>query len=139
MCIAPRHQARKEKYLSVCPNLASFASLRSPCGVLLSTQAEYDPQGVTPRREASFSRIRNPKFNQKFQISLVRSVTIKSSTEQLQQSLSRQDAKAAKGNTFLYLRTWRTLRLCTRPVEYPFHRSGIFSFTALFHGASPVE
>jgi len=26
-----------------------------------------------------------------------------------------------------------------RPVEYPFHRSVIFSFTALFHGASPVE
>jgi len=25
------------------------------------------------------------------------------------------------------------------PVEYPFHRSVIFSFTALFHGASPVE
>jgi hypothetical protein len=26
-----------------------------------------------------------------------------------------------------------------RPVEYPFHRSVIFSFAALFHGASPVE
>ncbi len=25
------------------------------------------------------------------------------------------------------------------PVEYPFHRSVIFSFKALFHGASPVE
>ncbi len=26
-----------------------------------------------------------------------------------------------------------------RPVEYPFHKSVIFSFTALFHGASLVE
>jgi len=26
-----------------------------------------------------------------------------------------------------------------RPVEYPFDRSVIFSFTTLFHGASPVE
>jgi len=26
-----------------------------------------------------------------------------------------------------------------RPVEYPFHRSVIFTFTVLFHGASPVE
>ncbi len=25
------------------------------------------------------------------------------------------------------------------PMEYPFHRSVIFSFTSLFHGASPVE
>jgi len=28
------------------------------------------------------------------------------------------------------------LTFAARPVEYPFHRSDIFSFTALFHGAS---
>jgi len=32
--------------------------------------------------------------------------------------------------------TWRPLRLRARPVDYPFHRSVIFSFTALFHRAS---
>jgi len=30
----------------------------------------------------------------------------------------------------------RTPNKVFRPVEYPFHRSVIFSFTALFHGAS---
>ena len=44
----------------------------SPCGVLISTQAEYDPQGVTPRGESSFIRFPKPKFNGKFQICLVR-------------------------------------------------------------------
>ena len=62
----------------------------SPCGVLISTQAEYHPQGVTsPRRipprqkiylfrrevipqgESSFIRFPKPKFNGKFQICLV--------------------------------------------------------------------
>ena len=42
----------------------------SPRGVLISTQAEYDPQGVTPRGKSSFIRFRNPKFNRKFQICL---------------------------------------------------------------------
>ncbi len=40
---------------------------------------------------------------------------IKRSIERLQQSFSRQDAKAAKKNIFLFLRTWRPLRLCERP------------------------
>jgi hypothetical protein len=63
----------------------------SPRGVLTSTQAEYDPQGVTPLRgisprqkiyrfrrevipqgESSFIRFPKPKFNGKFQISLAR-------------------------------------------------------------------
>ncbi len=37
-------------------NLACFAPLRSPCGVLISTQAEYAPQGVTPQGESSSKR-----------------------------------------------------------------------------------
>jgi len=48
-------------------------------------------------------------------------------------SLSRQDAKTAKKTLLILLLG----ALC--PVEYHFHRSVIFSFTALFHGASPVE
>ncbi len=42
----------------------------SPCGVLIPTQAEYDPQGVTPRGKSSFIRFPKPKFNGKFQICL---------------------------------------------------------------------
>jgi len=42
----------------------------SPRGVLISTQAEYDPQGVTPRGKSSFIRFPKPKFNGKFQICL---------------------------------------------------------------------
>ena len=41
----------------------------------------------------------------------VRFLPIKCSTERLQQSFSRQDAKTAKKNIFLFLRTWRPLRL----------------------------
>jgi len=44
----------------------------SQCGVLISTQAEYDPQGITPRGKSSFIRFPKPKFNGKFQICLVR-------------------------------------------------------------------
>ncbi len=44
-----------------------------------------------------------------------RFLPIKRSTERLQQSFLRQDAKTAKKNIFLFLRTWRPLRLCSSP------------------------
>src|SRR4030095_417777 len=39
-------------------------------------------------------------------------LTFYCSTEPVQQSLSRQDAKSAKKNIFSLVRTWRPLRLC---------------------------
>ncbi|MFB3122998.1 MAG: hypothetical protein ACE10H_12515, partial [Candidatus Binatia bacterium] len=45
----------------------------------------------------------------------------------------------AKKNSSYFSELGVLCAFAARPVEYPFHRSVIFSFTALFHGARPVE
>ena len=54
-------------------------------------------------------------------------------------SSSRQDAKTAKKNSFLFLRTWRPLRLCGSPRGIPTRPRSSCSPEALFHRARPVE
>jgi len=69
---APRRQDRKEKCFSTCPDLASFASLRLAPWNTDSTEVELFAPSVIPQGESSSSRFRNPKFNGKLQIGLVR-------------------------------------------------------------------
>jgi len=54
------------------PNFASFATLRSPCGVLALVETIRLGRAVTPRGESSCSPFRNSKFNRQFQKSLAR-------------------------------------------------------------------
>ncbi len=65
-----------------------------------------------------------------------RFLPIKCSTERHQQNFSRQDAKTAKKNIFLFLRTWRPLRLCGSPRGIPTRPRSGYSPEALFHRAS---
>ena len=70
---------------------------------------------------------------------IIRFLPIKCSTERLQQSFSRKGAKTAKKNIFLFLRTWRPLRLCGSPREIPTRPRSSCSPEALFHRSRPVE
>ena len=68
LCGSPRGISFPQKrYLFI----HGIVSRGSPRGVLISTQAEYDPQSAIPRGKSSFIRFPKPKINGKFQICLV--------------------------------------------------------------------
>ncbi len=64
---------------------------------------------------ADFTAVEMQVENCAREFGLIRFLPIKCSTERLQQSFSRQDAKTAKNNIFLFLRTWRPLPRGVRP------------------------
>ncbi len=68
----PLAEPRPQRRILFSPDLASFASLRLAPWSTDSTEVELFAPSVIPQGESSSTRFRNPKFNGKFQICLVR-------------------------------------------------------------------